>query len=207
MRVADEHIPKLHSDWVIKARLSGSSSGFARVHFKHEDAGIQPWGEGSEVWYEASFYLKPGFYKAKSSTKDLMRWDAYVSSREQDMQGGLGMASDSYLMIMSNYPYTRPLETNFKIPEAKWTHVHVHQIISQHKGTALNEIIVDGQSVGRSDEPNYKGSGTDDYPYADDEQAITRLRVGLVSEGSVSDDHTLYVDGFKLVVAGAGGTS
>lgn len=185
-------IPMIHSPYVMRARMSGSSSGYARTHFEHADAKIPFWGEGSEVWYEAYFFLPAGFYANKTSTKDLMRWDCYVNG-VMDMQGGVGMASDHNLYIMSNYPYTRPIETSYRIPEGKWTLLGVHQIISEKDNVALNEIYIDKTLLASSRKANYKGTA-----YPANERAINRLRVGLVSEGTVSDDHTLYFDKFEI---------
>ena len=118
-----------------------------------------------------------------------MRWDAYVDG-STDIQGGLGMKSGTFsLKIMSNFPYTEPLVTSYKISEATWTHIEVHQIISQFDGTALNEIWANGALVGSSTTANYKGTA-----YPDGESAINRLRFGLVSEGNVADTKSLYFD-------------
>jgi hypothetical protein len=122
----------------------------------------------------------------------LMRWDAYIDG-ESDIQGGLGMGSDDGLYIMSNYPYTRPLETAYVIPEGRWVPIEVHQRISEFANIAQNEIYADGVLVGLSTAPNYKGSA-----YPANERAINRLRVGIVSEGSVSDTKTLYFDKFVI---------
>ena len=199
VRAADAGIPKADGDYVVKAKISGSGSDYARTQFQHDDAGVAKWGEGTDVWYSASFYLPLGFYAAKNTSNDIMRWDAYVNG-EQDMQGGLGMRSDDTLRIMSNYSYSEPLKTSYKIPEGQWTQVEVHQKISETNGKALNEIYVDGDLIGSSTTANFKGSA-----YPEDEQAINRLRVGLVSEGSVSDTNTLYFD--KVVVSKAGTTT
>jgi hypothetical protein len=171
--------------WVIRATLSGSGSDYARMQFNHDSAGVPAWGEGTDVWYSASFYLPVGFYASKNSSKDLMRWDAYDGSHEQDMQGGLGMGSDDALYIMSNYPYSRPVETA----------IEVHQRLSEFPNIAQNEIYADGELVGMSTAPNYKGSA---YAAIGQNTAINRIRVGLVSEGSVSDANTLYFDKFVI---------
>lgn len=185
-------IPKLASDYVMRAMLSGSGPGYARAHFQHDDAGVPRWGEGTDIWYAASFWLPTGFYSRKTTTNDIMRWDAYVDG-SNDMQGGLGIGTDRALYIMSNYPYTRPLETEYEILEGAWTRIEVHQKISEFSSVALNEIYANGALVGMSSTPNYKGSA---YPAA--ERAINRLRVGLVSEGSVPDSNTLFFDKFVI---------
>jgi hypothetical protein len=184
--------PPSGNEWVIRAKVSGSGSDYARMQFNHDAAGVPTWGEGTDVWYSASFYLPTGFYAAKNSSQDLMRWDCYIDG-ESDMQGGLGMGSDDALYIMSNYPYTRPLETAYVIPEGRWVPIEVHQRISEFANVAQNEIYADGVLVGLSTTPNYKGSA-----YPANERAINRLRVGIVSEGSVSDTKTLYFDKFVI---------
>jgi hypothetical protein len=192
VRTADVGIPAASSEYVIRAKVSGSGSDFARMQFNHQAAGVPTWGEGTDIWYSASFYLPVGFYAAKNSSNDIMRWDCYVNG-ENDMQGGLGMGSDDGLYIMSNWPYTRPLESDVIIPEGEWTAVEVHQVISEFDGKALNEIYVNGVLTTSSGIANYKGSA-----YPANERAINRLRVGLVSEGSVSVTNTLYFDGFVI---------
>jgi hypothetical protein len=192
VRPADVGIPPLENEYVIRAKLSGSGSDYARMQFQHVDAGVPTWGEGTDVWYSASFYLPPGFYASKNSSKDIMRWDAYVNG-DNDIQGGLGMGSDDGLYIMTNWPYTRPVETGYIIPEGVWTSIEVHQRISEFASVAQNEIYADGVLVGMSSVPNFKGSA-----YPANERAINRLRVGLVSEGSVSDSNTLYFDKFVI---------
>jgi hypothetical protein len=184
--------PPSGNEYVFRARLSGSGSDYARMQFQHVDAGVPTWGEGTDVWYSASFYLPPGFYASKNSSKDIMRWDAYVNG-DNDIQGGLGMGSDDGLYIMTNWPYTRPVETGYIIPEGVWTSIEVHQRISEFASVAQNEIYADGVLVGMSSVPNFKGSA-----YPANERAINRLRVGLVSEGSVSDANTLYFDKFVI---------
>jgi hypothetical protein len=192
VRTVDVGIPAASSEYVIRAKVSGSGSDYARMQFNHAAAGAATWGEGTDVWYSASFYLPVGFYAAKNSSQDLMRWDAYIDG-ESDMQGGLGMGSDDGLYIMSNYPYTRPLETAYVIPEGRWVPIEVHQRISEFANVAQNEIYADGVLVGLSTTPNYKGSA-----YPANERAINRLRVGIVSEGSVSDTKTIYFDKFVI---------
>jgi hypothetical protein len=187
--------PPSGNEYVIRAKLSGSGSDYARMQFNHDSAGVPAWGEGTDVWYSASFYLPVGFYASKNSTKDIMRWDAYDGAREQDMQGGLGMGTDDALYIMSNYPYSRPVETGYIIPEGKWTSIEVHQKLSENPAIAQNEIYADGELVGMSTVPNYKGSA---YAAIGQNTAINRIRVGLVSEGSVSDANTLYFDKFVI---------
>jgi hypothetical protein len=191
VRPADVGIPAA-SEYVIRAKLSGSGSDYARMQFQHVDAGVPTWGEGTDVWYSASFYLPPGFYASKNSSKDIMRWDAYVNG-DNDIQGGLGMGSDDGLYIMTNWPYTRALETAYIIPEGRWVSIEVHQRISEFASVAQNEIYADGVLVGMSTVPNFKGTA-----YPANERAINRLRVGLVSEGSVSDANTLYFDKFVI---------
>jgi hypothetical protein len=187
--------PPSGNEYVIRAKLSGSGSDYARMQFNHDAAGVPAWGEGTDIWYSASFYLPVGFYASKNSSKDIMRWDAYDGAHEQDMQGGLGMGSDDGLYIMSNYPYSRPVETGYIIPEGKWTSIEVHQVISEFFGKAINEIFADGVLIGSSAIPNYKGSA---YRALGQNTAINRIRVGLVSEGSVSDANTLYFDRFVI---------
>jgi hypothetical protein len=191
----DGPVPPTPSGWMIRAKVSGSGSDYARMQFNHDAAGVPAWGEGTDIWYSASFYLPVGFYASKNSTKDIMRWDAYDGTREQDMQGGLGMGSDDGLYIMSNYPYSRPVETSYIIPEGKWTSIEVHQVISEFFGKAINEIFANGILIGSSAIPNYKGTA---YAALGQNTAINRLRVGLVSEGSVSDANTLYFDKFVI---------
>jgi hypothetical protein len=96
---------------------------------------------------------------------------------------------------MSNYPYSRPVETGYIIPEGKWTSIEVHQKLSENPAIAQNEIYADGELVGMSTVPNYKGSA---YAAIGQNTAINRIRVGLVSEGSVSDANTLYFDKFVI---------
>jgi hypothetical protein len=195
VRAVDVGIPVHVSEYVIRAKLSGSGSDYARMQFNHDSAGVPTWGEGTDIWYSASFYLPVGFYASKNSSKDLMRWDAYDGAHEQDMQGGLGMGSDDALYIMSNYPYSRPVETSYIIPEGKWTSIEVHQRLSEFPNIAQNEIYADGELVGMSTVPNYKGTA---YRAIGQNTAINRIRVGLVSEGSVSDANTLYFDKFVI---------
>jgi hypothetical protein len=192
---SDMPTPPSGNEYVIRAKLSGSGSDYARMQFDHDKAGVPAWGEGTDVWYSASFYLPAGFYASKNSSKDIMRWDAYDGAHEQDMQGGLGMGSDDALYIMSNYPYSRPVETGYIIPEGKWTSIEVHQKLSESPAIAQNEIYADGELVGMSTVPNYKGSA---YAAIGQNTAINRIRVGLVSEGSVSDANTLYFDKFVI---------
>jgi hypothetical protein len=176
---------------VLRARIGGSGSGFARVHFEHEQVPTPRWVEGTDIWYAASFFLPTGFYSKKSSTNDIMRWDAYHGSGfEQQMQGGLGVGTDRGLYIMSNYPYVRVVETPFSLPENKWCRVEVHQVLSESAARAKSEIYVDGPLQGMSTVPNYKSPTL--YPPPRNE--INRLRIGFVSEGNVSDVNTLYVD-------------
>ena len=59
---------------------------------------------------------------------------------------------------------------------------------------------MDGALIDSSTTANFKGSA-----YPADEQAINRLRVGLVSEGGVSDTNTLYFD--DVVVSKVGTTT
>jgi hypothetical protein len=195
VRTVDVGLPVATWEYVIRAKLSGSGSDYARMQFNHDSAGVPAWGEGTDIWYSASFYLPSGFYASKNSSKDLMRWDAYDGAHEEDMQGGLGMGSDDGLYIMSNYPYSRPVETGYIIPEGKWTAIEVHQKLSESPAIAQNEIYADGELVGMSTVPNYKGSA---YAAIGQNTAINRIRVGLVSEGSVSDNTTLYFDKFVI---------
>lgn len=185
---AAEGIPEVDGQYVTKATLAGSGSGYARTHYlPTQDGGA--WREGSDVWYGASFYLPDGFYDARyAGSTDLMRWDAYVDGRN-DIQGGLGINSSDDLRIMSNYPFTQPLTTGYQIPEEQWTHVEVHQVISGTGGRALNEIYVNGERIASSTTANYTGS---EYPAG--EQAINRLRTGLVSEGDSNQNISLYFD-------------
>jgi hypothetical protein len=172
------------------AHFGGSTDNdFARVHFQHVSAGIPTWGEGTDIWYSGRFYFGDGFIANKESHIDLLRWDCYVNG-SNDMQGGMGMTTtDDYLKIMTNFPGTTPLDTGYLISEEVWTHLEVHQVISQFDGTAVNEIWVDGVQEGQSTVANYKGTA-----YPSGERAINRLRFGLVSESSATQVLDLYID-------------
>jgi hypothetical protein len=184
-------IPPSGNRNVLRAKIAGSGSGFARVHVQHEDIPTPLWVEGTDIWYAASFFLPTGYYSRKTTTNDIMRWDAYYGSGyEQQMQGGLGIGTDRGLYIMSNYPYVRVIDTPFSLPENKWSRVEVHQVLSESAAKAKTEIYVDGQLQGISTTPNYKSATL--YPPPRNE--INRLRIGIVSEGDVSDSNTLYVD-------------
>lgn len=190
-------VPKLAGDYVVKAKVSGSSSGYARTHFQHSGADIPNWIEGDEIWYSASFFLPVGYHSRKSTTNDIMRWDAYHGSGfEQQMQGGLGIGTDGNFYIMRNYPYARPLDTDVRAPEGEWFDIEVHQVLSPVDGDALNELYLNGVLVGSSDIANYNV-----VPYAPPRNEINRLRVGIVSEGGASDDNTLFFDNVAISVA------
>lgn len=173
-----------------KATSGGTTANdFARVHFVHTTFGIPTWGEGTDIWFSGRFYFEDGFFTRKTSTNDLLRWDAYVNG-SNDIQGGLGMSqTDDFLLITSQFPQSYPLITSYAPPEETWLHFEVHQIISQFDGVAFNEIFVDGVSKGSSTNANFKGTA-----YPANERAINRLRMGYVSESSAQAANTVYID-------------
>lgn len=156
-------------------------NGYARVQVEVD------WDEGDEVSYGVDVYLPEGFLDAQQGAIDLIRWDNWVLDETTTDHGGVALTSDGLVRLISERLDVTNYETlvgTYEMPEEQWVRIEVEQRLSEHDGEAYNELRVDGELIGTSDEANLFG------------RPITALRAGIVSidSGTQQNRLELYFD-------------
>jgi hypothetical protein len=144
------------------------------------------WGTGQEVWYSGAFFLPVGFTAAQQGQVSLMRWDNWSIDPDSTDQGGLVLHSDGSLVLVRQRlggTYAE-VSDHVAVVEGRWVWLEVHQVLSDHEGSALNELWVDGRPASTSRRANTFG------------RDATRLRWGIVSigAGGQTNDLELWFD-------------
>jgi hypothetical protein len=75
-------------------------SGTYSAHASYAGGGVEgaergvfnvSWESGDDVWYDAAFYLPPGFKQSQSSNVDLLRWDNWPTYGSASDYGGISL--------------------------------------------------------------------------------------------------------------------
>ena len=143
----------------------GDVSGYARAVFNVDV------GSNKDLWYGAAFYLPPGFKQRQGGDIELLRWDNVPSRGNGADSGGIVLSgSDHRASLFKRSGLDGPRETllaPFDVPEGRWFFLEIRQRLSQ--SDPLNEIYLDGERLGRSNQQNSFG------------RPAERLRYGLVT--------------------------
>jgi hypothetical protein len=148
---------------------TGSGTKYARGIFNVN------WVAGSDVWYQAAFWLPTDFYSKAQGWVDILRWDNWTLAQRSQDQAGITVTQDGKLVFTKrdlNLPNNGLvyLTTSVAAPSlGVWHMLKVHQKFSQTDGAALNELYVDDVKAAASTAANYNG------------RQITALRVGIVA--------------------------
>ncbi len=129
------------------------------------------WQDGEDVWFGAAYYLPRGFDSRIQGQVDLMRWDNWVSHPSDTDWGGVSIYGSDRRARLLRFGDGRPNDTlvgPIDLPEGRWFTLEVHQHLSNGP-SALSELYLDGELVGRSDKPNTYG------------RPIERIRYGIVA--------------------------
>jgi hypothetical protein len=130
------------------------------------------WQDGEDVWFGAAYYLPTGFLGNVQGQVDLMRWDNWSLYPSEADWGGVSIYGSDHRARLLRFGAGRPNNTLVgptTLPEGRWFTLEVHQIRSSQSGSALSELYLDGNLVGRSAAPNTYG------------RPATRVRFGLVA--------------------------
>lgn len=170
--------------WALKAFVT--NDGYARGQWNIACVQLD------EIWYGCAVYLPPGFYAAQQSQIDLIRWDNFDGVSPY-VQGGLVIfKGDSRLrlMLFTQTPSASSelVDTGTIIPEGRWVFIEARQKLSATPGVAVNEVWIDGRRIGESTLANLQAAG----------DQVTRMRVGIVSTGTQSNDLTVYADAIYI---------
>jgi len=163
------------------ATLSGLSNKYARGQFDVN------WQGGSDNWYGMAVYLPCDFYEKQQGDVDILRWDNYSLAQRSQDQSGVTIRYDGKLaMLFKNLDtgeYTNLITPASRLAVGKWHWIEARQKLGGD-GAAVNELRVNGRSVGSSTTHNYRG------------RPATMLRFGLVAESSSKQTNplTLYFD-------------
>jgi hypothetical protein len=145
------------------------------------------WVAGDDVWYGSAYYLPVGFKAAMQQEVALQRWDNWSTYGSDADHGGIVIWNSDKLARLKVGKYSSSTETlltsGFALPEGRWFWLEVHQRFSSTSGSALNEVYLDGQLVGRSTTANFN-------------RPIEKLRTGLVAQGGIAQTNplTLWFD-------------
>lgn len=151
----------------VQATYNGSGlNGYARGIWNVD------WEDGDNVWFGAAYYLPTGFLSNVQGQVDLVRWDNWSLYPEDTDWGGISIYGSDHKARLLRFGAGRPNDTlvgPFELPEGRWFNIEVHQIRSQTNGSALSEVYLDGQLIGRSTLANTYG------------RPATRIRYGIVA--------------------------
>jgi hypothetical protein len=151
------------------------------------------WQDGEEVWFGAAYYLPVGFLANVQGQVDLMRWDNWSLYPSEADWGGVSIYGSDHRARLLRFGAGRPNDTlagPTTLPEGRWFTLEVHQIRSSQSGSALSELYLDGNLVGRSTAANTYG------------RPATRVRFGIVAIAAGTQTKPLELN-FDDVAVGA----
>lgn len=131
------------------------------------------WNEGETLWYSSAFFLPVGFKAAMQGEVSLMRWDNWPTYQGTGDVSGIVIWGGDKKARLKLGTYSGATEQvlvgPFDLPEGRWFHLEVHQLLSKVDGTARSQVFLDDALVGSSTQPNSTG------------RAIERMRYGIVA--------------------------
>lgn len=132
------------------ARATNDAVGnqFQRVQYDVD------WREGSDVWYGVALYIPR---LSNWCWWYAVRWDNWQRYRAAGDVGGLRIERGRLYLDKGNYTDQTAVLGPVEIPEGRWFWVDVHQRLSHHAGSALNELYLDGVRMDRSTAANSSG--------------------------------------------------
>src|SRR5919197_3450832 len=151
--------------------FGGPDPGYARRVFDVD------WAPGDDVWYGIALYLPDGFYSRQDGAVAIARWDNVPSQGADADMGGIVIGADHRARVQISKvdgSQGSVLIGPFDIPEGRWVHYQVHQIMSSRRLGALTELYKGDDLIGSSLKPNMFG------------QVIDRVKYGIVSVNAAS---------------------
>lgn len=131
------------------------------------------WNEGETLWYSSAFFLPVGFKAAMQGEVSLMRWDNWPTYQGTGDVSGIVIWGGDKKARLKLGTYSGATEQvlvgPFDLPEGRWFHLEVHQLLSKVDGTARSQVFLDDALVGSSTRPNSAG------------RVIERIRYGIVA--------------------------
>jgi len=170
---------------IAQATGCGAGAAYARGIFNAN--GSNNFASGDDFWVGAAIYLPSGFWAGHDDYNDFIRLDNFVndagtvSTPSADRQQITFAAFGNDNLYMRALPDGGPANdigpiAPSNLPEGQWNWVEMHIVLNATSGSAVNELKINGVSMGSNTLPNLFGS----------RPAYNRVRYGLVS----TDDNT-----------------
>lgn len=158
---------RLNGHATAHARYDGAgANGYARAIFNVD------WRAGDAVAYSAYFYIPDTLIASMQGQVALMRWDDYPQHADHPVQCGIVIDGSDRRARLVTEEYRSTSQTvlggPFDLPQDRWFRIEVRQRLGGDN--ALNEVLVDGRTVARSQTPNLPSG-----------RSVSRVRYGLVA--------------------------